>query len=485
MGRPDNKSVPLCVDLDGTLLRTDLLFEGLLAIATNWRLLHRLPRLLTNRGARLKQLVAELATIDPALLPYNKNLLDDLRHRRAAGQSLVMTTGADARAAHAIADHLDLFDEVICSDGARNLVGEVKAGALVERFGRKNFAYVGNAQHDVLVWREAHSIVIVNAGSRVGKQARNCGALVEAEFNDHSSLLRACWQAMRPQLWARNLLVFVPMIMAHAAGDRSAWISALWMFVALCATASGTYLVNDLSDLAADRRHARKCNRPLASGMLPITTAIGLAIVLIALGFGIAAALDALPVLFIYVAASLSYSFFFKDFPIVDVVMLAGLSTLRLLAGSVATGHSVSPWLVAFFGFLFLNVALMKRADEMMAVEGASSDAVALRRGYRTSDVTRLQILGGAATLASGIVLALFIGSTPASAQYRSPELLWALVPLVTFWQCRLWLSTLRREMHDDPIVYVARDWVSWLVAACILALFTAASYGLAPSSSG
>jgi 4-hydroxybenzoate polyprenyltransferase/phosphoserine phosphatase len=469
------ESVPLCVDLDGTLLRTDLLFEGILNVATNWRLLFRLPRLLRSRGAALRQKVAELATLDPMHLPYNKDLLDYLRCRRAAGQSLVLATGADARAARAIADHLGLFDEVISSDGARDLTGETKARVLIERFGRQNFAYAGNDHNDLPVWREAHSIVIVNASSGVCSQARLCGALVEAEFRDQSSLLRSCWRAMRPQLWGRNLLVFVPMILAHAVGDRSAWISALFMFCALCATASGTYLLNDLTDLAADRRHARKCNRPLASGTLSIAAGIAMAVVLIALGGAIAAILNALPLIVVYVLVSVGYSFLLKDFPFVDVIILAGLSTLRVLAGVWATGHTVSLWLLSFLGFLFLNIALMKRADEMIGAAHVCSDAVVPRRGYRPGDVWLLQILGYTATLASGITLAVFLRSSAGLGLYGSPELLWGLVPLLLLWQCRLWLAAVHRQMHDDPIVYVARDWASWLVVACVFVLFVAA----------
>ena len=481
---PDSMSVPLCVDLDGTLLRTDVLVEGLLAVASNWRLLARMPRLLTNR-AGLNQRVAELALLDPALLPYNENLLDFLRARRAAGQSLVLATAADARAAHAIADHLDLFDEVICSEGVRILKGEAKAAALIKRFGRRGFAYAGNAHYDVPIWREARSIVIVNAGPRICKKARSGGARVEAEFHDQPLLLRSALQGMRPYLWARNLLVFVPMIMAPAIGDRSAWISALWMFAAFCATASGTYVLNDLTDLAADRRHPSKRLRPFASGALTIPTGIVLAVTLIALGLGISAALGVLPLILIYVVVSMSYSFALKELPLVDVFVLAGLSTLRLVGGGLATGHSVPLWLLTFSGFVFLSIALVKRTDEMRAVARASNDRVAARRGYRTGDVMMLQMFGCASVFASSVVLALFVGSTAASAQFRSPELLWGVVALILFWQCRLWLLTIRGHMHDDPIVYAARDWVSWIVAASVLMLFAAASYDLLSFISG
>jgi 4-hydroxybenzoate polyprenyltransferase len=185
-----------------------------------------------------------------------------------------------------------------------------------------------------------------------------------------------------------------------------------------------------------------------------------------------------LPIIAIYTALSVSYSLAFKEFPLVDVFMLAALYTIRVMGGGVATGHHASLWLLAFSGFLFLSLALIKRTEEMSAVARSSGDRVAARRGYQASDVPILQTFGCASTFASSVVLALFVGSTSASVQYNSPELLWGIVPLILFWQCRLWLSTARGWMHDDPIVFAATDWVSWIVAGGVLVLLAAAAYG-------
>jgi 4-hydroxybenzoate polyprenyltransferase len=465
--------------LDGTLVRTDTLMEGVLSVLGGPGLA-RLPQLLVANRATFKRKVAELGPIDPALLPYNEDVLAYLREQKATGRMLVLVTAADSRIAQGVADHLGLFDEVISSDGARNLKGAAKAEALVSRFGREGFAYIGNDRHDLPVWRVARSIGIVNAPPSVARAARK-GTAVEIELNNSPSLLRAAIKAMRPHQWSKNLLLFVPMIMAHAVTDPAAWANALIMLVAFCASASSIYITNDLVDLEADRRHPRKRKRPLASGALPIPLGTVLAAVLFALGLLAAGAVGGLGIIVVYVVASTSYSFWLKKKPLVDVFMLAGLYTIRVLGGGIATGHPASVWLLGFSGFLFLSLALVKRSEEMMAVAQSGGGRSAARRGYRPEDVPILQMFGCASTFASSVVLALFVGSTAASANYRSPELLWGIVPLILFWQCRLWLSTARGWMHDDPIVFAMRDWVSWLVAVCVLAVLAAAAYGDLP----
>jgi 4-hydroxybenzoate polyprenyltransferase len=481
---PDGDQVPLCVDLDGTLIHTDLLVEGVIAILTNRRLVGKWPRMVAASRAGLKHNVAALAPLDVSLLPYNRPLLSYLREQKAAGRKLVLATAADQRVAQAVADHLDLFDEVIASDGQHNLKGKAKAQALVERFGPQGFAYAGNEASDMSVWRAAHSAVVVNASRAVNADvSRN--VVVEARFDDRPSLFRAALAAMRPHQWAKNVLVFVPLIMAHAVTDITGWCYALGMFVAFCATASGIYLVNDLADLTADRQHPRKRRRPFASGALPLTIGACLACALLAIGAGFSMMVGAPIVIALYAIASISYSLAFKEFPLVDVFMLAGLYTIRVFGGGVATGHWASLWLLAFCGFLFLGLALIKRTEEMAAVGRSGGDRVAARRGYFPSDVPILQSFGCASTFASGVVLALFVGSDAASAQYATPGLLWGIVPLILFWECRLWLSTARGHMHDDPIVYATRDWVSWIVAACILAVVAAASIGVPVSMFG
>jgi 4-hydroxybenzoate polyprenyltransferase len=472
----DPAAVPLCVDLDGTLVRSDTLIEGLLSVLGGPGILH-LPELFASNRAAFKSKVAQLGPINPALLPYNEDVLAYLRAQKAAGRRLVLVTAADTLIAQGVAEHLGLFDEVLCSDGKTNLKGAAKAKALVDRFGRGGFAYLGNDQHDLPVWREARSIGIVNAPASVAATARK-GAKVELEIRTRPSVLRAALKVMRPHQWSKNLLVFVPMIMAHAVADPQAWRNALIMLLAFCAAASSIYITNDLVDLEADRRHPRKRRRPLANGSLPIPLGAAMAAGLFVIGLLAANAVGGLGIIILYVAASTGYSFFLKKKPIVDVFLLAGLYTIRVLGGGVATGHPASVWLLAFSGFLFLSLALVKRTEEMQAVARSDGERSASRRGYMVDDVAILQMFGCSSAFASSVVLALFVGSTAASQNYRSPEMLWIIVPLILFWQCRLWLSTARGWMHDDPIVFAMRDWVSWLVVISVLVVVAAAAYG-------
>jgi 4-hydroxybenzoate polyprenyltransferase len=275
---------------------------------------------------------------------------------------------------------------------------------------------------------------------------------------------------MRPHQWVKNLLVFVPIFTAHAIADASAWISASLTFAAFCATASAIYLANDATDLAADRKHSRKRLRPFASGALPLTTGLGAAALLAVAGLALGLASGTLAVIAVYAALSTAYSLKLKEMPLIDVFLLGGLYTIRIFGGGVATGHALSLWLLAFSGFLFLGLALLKRVAELGPAKPASAGQVA-RRGYMPADLPILQMLGCSASFASSLVLALFVQREATAAQYASPGLLWGIVPVMLFWQCRLWLSTARGYMHDDPIIYSARDWVSWLVGGALMLL--------------
>jgi 4-hydroxybenzoate polyprenyltransferase len=416
--------------------------------------------LIWSGRAAFKQRVAKASGIDIGLLPFNQELISYLRAQKAAGRILVLATAADAAVAQAVAEHLDLFDEVISSNGVNNLKGPAKAAALVQRFGERGFAYAGDSRADLPVWQSAHGAVVVNAGSGLLGKARRV----------------TLFEAMRPYQWVKNLLVFIPILTAHALAEWSAWFGALLMFMAFSATASGIYLANDLMDISADRRHPRKRLRPFARGALSISHGVAFAALLICVGLGIAACAGALPIIVAYAGVSLAYSTRIKLQPLADVFTLAALYTVRLVGGGWATGHALSLWLLAFSTFLFLSLALMKRVQELLAF-GASKTA---RRGYIAGDEGILQMFGCASAFAASVVLSLFVQSETAIQQYRSPALLWAIVPLVLFWQCRLWLSTTRGYMRDDPIVYAARDWVSWLVGCtAVIVLIAARSIAL------
>ena len=474
LSRISDVSRPICVDLDGTLVNTDLLIEACLALLSTRKGLTSLPKLLTSSRADFKQRVSALTELRPDTLPYNPQLIAFLRRQKQNGRPIVLATAASREFAEAVAKHLDLFDEVISSDGVQNLKGEAKSKELVRRFGRNGFDYVGNDSADLPVWKEAKGIIIVNASRKVSGRAHKIGKVL-AEFETPHSVLSAALRAMRPHQWVKNLLVFVPLL-ASRSFDLTGLLGSLGMFASLCATASGIYLVNDVTDLAADQLHPRKRLRPFASGALPLPIGAALAAALVTTGFVLALAVGALPLLLAYAVISLAYSLAFKQFPLVDVFILASLYTLRIIAGGVASQHPVTLWLLAFSMFLFLSLALVKRTAEMTAV---AADRATTRRGYYPEDRIVLFMLGIASTFSSSVVLALFISSNAALQEYRAPEILWGIVPLILFWQCKLWLATERGHMHDDPIVYAARDWVSWLVASTALLMMLVASWPL------
>ncbi len=460
---------PLCVDLDGTLSRSDTLVDSLASGARNWRVWRALLSVFGSRAV-MKQRIAALEPVDAATLPYHPELLEYLRAEKARGRMLVLATAADRSTAEAVNAHLGIFDGIVASDGVRNLKGEKKAAALVQLFGERGFAYAGNDASDVAVWRRAKSAIVVNANPALAAQAANVTE-IEHHFPRAGSKLRAMAKAMRPYQWVKNVLVLVPVATAHALGDISAWISAAWTFAAFCAIASSIYIINDLSDLKADRLHHRKRKRPFASGALSLPEGLLMTSVLLAAGITFALQSGEIAWVGLYGVSSLSYSLFLKEYPLVDIFVLAGLYTLRLFAGGEATGHPVSLWLLGFSSFFFLSLALVKRVSEMMT----KGQGKAARRGYGAQDIAILQLFGVASAFTAIVILALFVQDESVSQRYASPAFLWCIVPLMLFWECRIWLSTARGYMHDDPIVYAAKDWVSWLTSIAVFGTLAAA----------
>ena len=474
---PDGRasvSLPLCVDMDETLLRVDTLHEAAVsAVFADWRVAFRIPGWLMAGKARLKQELAERWTFDASTLPYSPLLLRYLREEHAAGRRLILCTAAHRGIAEQVARHLGLFEEVIATDGDINLRGASKAEELCRRFGQNGFVYVGNDATDHAVWDRAAGAVVANAPKAVRRtlQAQHPSATI---LDERTGRARALLRALRPYQWVKNALCLVPPI---AAGDMStgAWAGAVTVALAFCLVASGIYVINDIADLGADRAHARKWRRPFASGDVPIALGLALSPLLLLSGMVVGWASGALGALIGYLVISLSYNMGIKQRPLVDVFALAGLYTIRLFGGGEASGHPVSLWLLAFSSFLFLSLALIKRVSELQRLPGTGDQRQLLRRGYRVEDLPLLMMFGCAATFTSTIVLSLYVQSETALFAYRHPGMLWWSVPLLLFWQCRLWLSTTRGQMHDDPIVYAARDRVSWMVLACLTGVVVAA----------
>lgn len=468
---PDSPGVgalpPLCVDLDGTLVRTDTLVESALDMLTAapWRLFPMLARLRAGR-APLKAYLAAHGPIDPAALPYPARFLEYLKAQRAAGRRLVLVTAAPRATAERVASHLGLFDEVLASDDTRNLKGPAKRDRLVERFGRGGFDYAGDARADVPVWAACREAVLVNPGPGVEAATRRV-ARVSQVFADRPGGPGPYLKAMRLHHWLKNLLVFVPLIAAHRIGDLVAWGTLLTAWLAFGLTASSVYLLNDLLDLRADRAHPVKRNRPLASGNLSVVHAALMVPALLGAALLVAAPLPPrfLALLGVYYLCTLAYSLRLKRVMVVDVLLLAWVYVLRVLAGTAAVKISLSFWLFAFAMFIFLSLAMVKRHAELCRFKLAGAPVPA-GRGYRTDDLGVLSTLGTAAGYLAVLVLALYLNSPDVRALYHRPEWLWALCPLVIYWVSRLWLLAGRGDLEDDPLLFTLTDRASYLAGA-------------------
>lgn len=476
---PPDQGPPLIVDLDGTLTPTDTLGESLFLLARErpWTMLRALVTLRAGRAA-FKARVAELAPPDPTALPLNAALVDWLRAQAASGRTLVLATASDQRLAHAVADRVGLFATVLASDGQRNLKGPAKAAALVERYGQGGFDYVGDSRADLPVWAAARQAIVVG-GAGLAKAAAQVTA-VGCHFPPPPRAA-ALLTALRPHQWVKNLLLFLPLVAAHHLSDGPRLLAVVLAFGLFSLTASAVYLLNDLLDLPADRAHPRKRQRPFAAGTLPLAWGALLSPLLILTALGLS--LLFLPPLFTlilvgYTLLTTAYSFGLKRKPVVDVLLLAALYTVRVIAGAAAVAIVPSFWLLAFSLFIFLSLALAKRYTELDSLR-QRGELTAAGRGWHVDDLPLVQSLGTGAGLAAVLVLALYIDSAPARQLYATPQVLWLVCPLLLYWISRLWFKTHRGEMHDDPVVFALRDRVSLATGVLTAASVLLASLGL------
>lgn len=464
--------LPLAVDLDGTLVLSDTLHESILALLRgNPLLLFVMPFWLLGGKARFKREIARRLVPDPASLPYNEPLLAWLREQRP-GRKLILASAADAGIVNAVADHLQLFDEVLASDGERNVAGEAKSQALVQRFGEGGFDYAGNSRVDIEVWRHARASIVVNASASTRHQAQALGNVAQ-EFPSRPGGIRGWARALRLHQWVKNLLVFVPLLSAHLWFDQTAATNTLIAFIAFSLCASSVYLLNDLMDLPSDREHPRKRHRPFASGLLPLAGGVALIPFLLIAAFALSLLLPERFSLVLagYFALTLAYTFVLKRIEIVDVVVLACLYTARIIAGAVAIPVAASFWLLAFTMFLFLSLALVKRYAELVLMRDRRQSAAA-GRGYQIDDLPLIGALGVASGYLSVLVLALYVNSgTDATGLYGHPKLLWLLCPLLLYWISRAWMLTHRGRMHDDPLLFAVRDRISQVIMALTLVI--------------
>lgn len=475
---------PLYVDLDGTLTPTDTLVESALLLVRRQPLnLLRLLAWLPLGKAAFKRRLAGAVRPDPATLPYHEALVRHLISEREQGRRLVLASAADARIVREVADHLGLFDDVLGTEAQGPNLSRANKRAAIEAHARAHgdarWAYAGNSRDDLAVWDGAHEAVAVNAPPAVVKALQRQHPQAQV-FEQTPVSLKTVLRAIRLKQWSKNALLFVPLLAAHSL-DPAAWGAVLLAFVAFGLCASATYLVNDLLDLPADRVHRLKRHRPLAAGTIGISQAVLLGVLMIILAFGLAWQVSAgfTAMLVLYTVTTLAYSMYLKRRPLIDVLVLAALYTLRIGAGAVAAHVALSNWLLAISMFLFLSLALVKRCAELEEL-AAENKPPAPGRGYQVRDLVSLRAMGMAAGFGAVMVLALYIDSHGGRAQYRQPEWLWAAAPLTLLWVMRIWLKTGRRELHgEDPLQFALRDGFTWLVVVLVAVIGLVAKLGL------
>jgi 4-hydroxybenzoate polyprenyltransferase/phosphoserine phosphatase len=467
---------PLVVDLDDTLVHTDLLIESLFAFlaANPLRLAQMVGWLLAGR-TRLKAEIARQTPVDVARLPYNPYVLSLISETRALGGCVYLASASNERYVEAVANHLGVFDGWLASNDARNLSGKKKADMLVECFGEGGFDYVGNGRADLPVWAAA--------GRRIAAGAPR-GVPAALKRLDPSSLfldapgggVRDWLKLFRVHQWSKNALVFVPVLAAHLF-TGAALASAAVAAIAFSFVASAVYIVNDLVDLNADRWHQSKKNRPLAAGTAPIKEALIFALAFLASAFALAlfVSLPLTLVLLAYLATTTAYSFCLKRKMMVDIIILAFLYTLRVIAGAVAVGTILSEWILAFSMFIFTSLALLKRYVELTARLDSSLPDPS-NRDYRKTDLGVLGALSAAAGFNAVTVFALYISSDTVNGLYRHPKALWFICPILLYWVGRALIMAERRLINDDPIAFVLRDRVSLLSFASIAFITIAAA---------
>jgi 4-hydroxybenzoate polyprenyltransferase/phosphoserine phosphatase len=473
---PTSTMMPLCVDLDGTLVKSDTLHDSLLVLLRTHPLKAlALPLQVLKGKAAFKSFITDSVALDVAHLPYNHKLLHYIQAEHARGREIYLATGADIRLAQRVASHLGIFAGVFGSDGAVNLTGKSKLDRLRGNMDAESFDYIGNATPDLPLLAHAKHPMVANPSKSLLLAMRAQGITPQQVFEERVQPIKGIFKAIRIHQWAKNVLIFVPLLLSHAL-TVSHISSAVLAFLCFCLTASATYIVNDLLDIEADRRHARKRKRPFAAGDLPVSYGIGISLLLLlmALTGGFALPRAFLGWLLLYLVTTLSYSAYLKRVPIVDVLVLSGLYTLRLLAGGAATQTMLSHWLSGFSIFLFLALAFVKRFAELenLRIQGASPKN---GRGYLMTDIEQLRSFGTASSYAAVVIFAIYISGSDVTALYHKPGDLWLMVPLMILWLSRVWLLASRGELDEDPVVFAITDPMSLLMGVAIVLIAFAA----------
>lgn len=461
-----NSSLPLCIDLDGTLIQTDSLWESCLRlISQKPHILLLLPLWLLCGKAGFKEKVSQHVELAPSSLPFNTSLLKYLTQQRLHNRHIVLVTAASKKIAEAISSHLNIFDDVLSSDKAVNLSGKNKAKALVDKYGEKGFVYAGNASIDLDVWQHSAAAIVVNGSEKLLDAAKKITSIEKIFPVKQKPSLKIILKALRIHQWAKNMLIFTALILSHSWLNSTAIQFSIFAFLSFGFAASAIYIINDLIDLEDDRKHKTKKYRPLAAGTLSIQYAIILVPVLLLFSFLFATQInsDFVSILISYLVLTTAYSLFLKPIVLVDVITLTSLYTLRIIAGAVAIDVPLSYWLLAFSMFIFLSLALIKRFSELknLILQGETS---ILSRGYHVDDLPVISLFGISSGYISVLILVLYTHDLQADTLYSTPNWLWFVAVAVLYWISRMWLLTFRGEMNEDPVLFAIQDRNSYIV---------------------
>ena len=468
----------LCVDLDGTLIRGNVLWECILVLLkTSPIALLLLPFWLLSGRASLKRKLAARIHLNPACLRYRQQVLDFLQHEKANGRRIALTTAADRELAEAISRYLGLFDEVHASDGHLNLKAANKAAFLAEHFAQTGFDYVGDSAADVEVWRKARSAYVVGTEARAEQAAAVTtlkGTILEPQRTSFPTSLRVWINALRGHHWAKNLLLFLPLALSHNLALEPI-VRTFVGFALYGFCASGLYILNDLLDLHSDRDHPWKKERPFATGAISIPEGLLASFILLSSALGLGFFLDVQfgLVLLGYAALTMLYSLYLKKIALLDVFVLSSFYSFRILAGALISATPLSQWFLAFSMFVFLSLAMAKRYSELLH----ASDLVKAGnsgRGYHTGDRELLLSLGVGSSFSAVVIFSLYVHSQDVRLLYSTPEFLFLLCPIVLYWLSRTWLLAHRGELKEDPVTLAIRDPVSYGVAAASAAVIAA-----------
>ena len=462
----------LCVDLDGTLIRGNVLWECVLVLLkTRPIALLLLPFWLLSGRASLKRKLAARIHLNPACLPYRQQVLDLLQQEKAAGRRIALVTAADGELAETISTYLGLFDEVHASDGTLNLKGANKAAFLEQHFSHTGFDYMGDSSADVEVWRRARAAYVVGTPARAAQAA--AVTVVKATILESRASVRTWINALRGHHWAKNLLLFLPLALSHNL-EIEPFVRTLLGFVLYGACASGLYILNDLLDLHSDREHPWKKERPFAAGSISIPGGLLAAFILLsfAVTMGFVLNVNFGFALLGYSALTMLYSIYLKKIALLDVFILSSFYSVRILAGALISSTPLSQWFLAFSMFFFLSLAMAKRYSELLHASDLVRDGNS-GRGYHTGDRELLLALGVASSFSAVVIFSLYVHSPDVGRLYSSPDFLFMLCPIVLYWLSRNWLLAHRGELKEDPVTLAIRDPVSYGVAAASAAVIT------------